>query len=221
MEVHYDAAGRRHRLEFGFSGHTVDYVHDGQLLHSPPSDLAVVHLKETAFQRRRRIDDLEAISEGLGIDPHIIRNLAGEMARNGPPDLRTVRFDDEESTEWDVEPDREAPYTALHVRIHDRPNEQYYGTLSGSEKQRVLIEFACALARERCRSAPTLLLLDGSGWSFDNPYMAVVASWLLKQPFQTIMTLNDSRRLDDDPVWKSWGQVFLDRPKGAAITTII
>jgi hypothetical protein len=178
-------------------------------------------MKETAFLRRPPIDDLEAISEGLGIDGQMIRNLTSEIARNGPPDLRVMRFNEEDATEWDVHPDRETPYTALHVLINERLGEQYFSTLSGGETLRVLIEFTSALARERAQSAPTLLLLDGTGWCFDKPSMVEVARRLLKQPFQTIMALNDSRRLDDGPVWKSWGQVVLDTPNGSGRTSII
>ena len=99
-----------------------------------------------------------------------------------------------------------------------RPSNRLIGILS---LVRVFVEFASALARERARSTPTLLLLDGSGWTLDEPTLADLARRLLSQPFQTIMTLNNGRRLDDDPVWESWTKVRLRKSSAATLTQIL
>lgn len=211
LEVHYDAEGRRHRLEFGFNGNNVSYIHDDRVLHSPPSDLSIVYMREEAGRFRREFDDIESISQYLSLDNQTLHNLTQEISRNGPKDLKVLSFREEDANEWGMPEDREKPFTALTVRIHQRLGDQYFRSLSGGESQRVILEFACAQARERSRSAPTLLLLDGGGWSLDDTYLAETADWLLQQPFQTVLVANSVRNFENYEIWKSWGMALVDR----------
>jgi hypothetical protein len=214
LEVHYDSEGRRHRLEFGFNGNNLTYVHDDRVLHSPPSDLAIVYMREEAGRFRKEFDDIESISHYLCLDHQTLYNLTQEISRNGPTDLRAMSFREEDPSEWGMPNDREKLFTALTVCMHQRLGDQYFRSLSGSESQRVILEFACAQAREHSRSAPTLLLLDGGGWSLDDAYLAETARWLLEQPFQTVLVANSARHFEKYKVWTSWGRAIIDRRPG-------
>jgi hypothetical protein len=71
----------------------------------------------------------------------------------------------------------------------------------------VLVEFAAALAREPARSAPTLLLIDGGGWNLSDGSWGLIAEFLLKQPFQTVITPHYIKF--DDPIWQWWDRIHL------------
>ena len=205
IEVGYDALGERHRLEFTVDGHSVEYLRDGALLHTPPGDLSVVFMGEEARRRPVDSDDLESISQALSLSKQTIRSLVGEVARNGAVKVRRLRWAEEDEIDWATERPTGRILQSLYV------NGQGYQSLSGSESLRVLIELVSSAARERARRAPTLVLFDGSGWCLDETNLADVATRLIDQPFQTILVLNDRRDLENSSIWESWGKVVLTR----------
>jgi hypothetical protein len=93
--------------------------------------------------------------------------------------------------------------------------------LSGSESADLLIEFAAALARERSATTPTVLLLDGSEWPFDDVGMNMIGEYLATQPFQTIMTAVGGWNPSNVESWKEWKRYELQgSPGDAAIVPV-
>jgi hypothetical protein len=203
-----------HKLEFTFQGRKRDYIRDDVLLHMPPHDLRIVHLPEEARRRQQNVDDLGLIAGALGADQTLIRNLTAEIDRNASQRFGRIHFEDEAWNEENGDESHPEFYTSLYVYT-DKAGVLPLGALSGSEVHLILLEFAAALARERSRSAPTLLLLDGTGSNFSSQTWATVAARLLQQPFQTLAVI--PTKDENDSIWKSWGEARLANDNGQTV----
>ena len=116
-------------------------------------------------------------------------------------EFRFVGYDDEDNelystteTEW--------------VLRKGGPQGHPMRVLSGSESAQLLIEFDAALARERSATTPTVLLLDGSEWPFDQPGMDAIGlllAWAYSAPPLALMC----RGLGELTVSLSWGLMVL------------
>jgi hypothetical protein len=215
LDIRYNSP-MPHRLEFKFKGASREYIRDDRLIYTPPHDLHVVHLRENSRMRVEGADDLGMISRALNVDRSLIRNLVQEIARNSQTIVSALRFADEPWEDY-AEVGEHTPdtYCALYVRLRGRSFEQSFYSLSGSEIDWVYFDFSVALARERARSAPTLLLLDALP-SFSSETWADAAKYLLRQPFQTLAVVHSK---NDDPIWKSWGVARLKKADDRTVIT--
>ena len=148
----------------------------------------------------------------------MVRALIVDIRRHGTPwgrkfafhrEFRLIGYDEEDNavysttdTEW-----------ALRA---GGPNGAPMRVLSGSEAAHLLIEFAAALGRERAKTAPTVVLLDGSAWPFDDTSMDMIGEYLSKQPFQTVLTAVGGWNPRDKGCWKEWKRFELQGPRGDA-----
>jgi hypothetical protein len=223
LEIHYGSP-LPHRLEYTSDKGNRSYIWDNGIVHVPPPDLQVVHVQEEVLRRFRQLDNLNELAAEFAVDINIIRSLTAEIARNGSGFLSSLRFmaeePEEEESEADDDRDEVTPIS-LFVTRSSAGFEQSFRSLSTSEKFLTLVEFAAALARERARSAPTLLLIDGGGWNLGDGSWGLVAEFLLKQPFQTVITPNYVKF--DDPIWQSWDRIRLRKEErgGKFPTTIV
>ena len=207
------------KLEFTFEDNLRGYILDGRLIHTPPPDLQVVLLRADAKSQLSGKDDLNGIASVLSSDRTTVRELVAEIARNGSPGLRRMRFVDEEKEDRPEE-DGNDSYVGLRLLVDNSGFEQPFGSLSGSETDRVFMEFAAALSRERSRTGATILLIDGTGrWSFTKESWAMISEGLISQPFQTAITMGGWMDLKDQ-VWEHWGRVRLTRTHGSGPTRI-
>jgi hypothetical protein len=135
--------------------------------------------------------------------PHRFESTFDKGKRNYIYDNEIIHVEEdkrEDDGEEDETPEKDsAPELFLTVTYNGF--DQSFRSLSGSENNRVLAEFAAALAREQARRAPTLLLIDGGGWSLGEGSWADLMTFLLTQPFQTILI--PSIVTYKDPVWQS------------------
>ena len=210
-----------HRLEYEANHGGRTYILDNTIIHVAPPDFQIVHLQEEVLRLYRSSDDLNQLATALCVDTDITRSLAVEIARNGSGFLSRLRFiEDEFGDDEEEERKDKASRISLCVVLASAGHEQPFRSLSTSEQFSVLIEFAAALARERARASPTLLLVDGGGWNLTDGSWALVARFLLSQPFQSAITPNYIRF--DDPIWQSWSRVRLQRERsGASVLTKI
>jgi hypothetical protein len=200
-----------HRYEFSYSGGQRQYVYDDKLVHSPPSSLRVVHVRDQIPHALRNADDLAQIAHHIGVKTGVVRDLVPEIQRNGTGFLETIEFIDEPWEEDEDRPDNSDAYCALYVTVNEAyAHKQSFGTLSGSELRRVILEFALALARERSREAATMLLLDSNLWSLDKATKARVAKQILEQPFQTILVIDE----EYSDTWHGWSRYRIERRGG-------
>lgn len=223
LELHYGSP-LQHRLEYTSDMGNRSYIWDNGIIHVPPPDLQVVHVQEEVLRQYRELDDLHELAAEFTVDINIIRSLTAEIVRNGSGFLSSMRFMEDEPDEEEIDDeDQQDQVTSVSLFVtRSRTDfEQSFRSLATSEKFRVLIEFAAALARERARSAPTLLLIDGGGWNLSDGSWSLIAEFLLKQPFQTMITPNYIKF--DAPIWQSWDRMHLRKEDrgGKFPTTIV
>lgn len=208
LEIQF-ASPLPHRLQFESDGENHHYVIDAKTFHTPPSEFQIVHVPEDTLRIQYR-DDLDMIARTLSVSRDVARGLAAEVRSNGSGYLSVLRFADiAPDNGGDEQSDERGPYVELRVtRAGERTQfEQSFASLATSEKYFTLIEFAAALARERSRTAPTLLLLDAGGWNLAEQSWIEVVRYLLSQPFQTALTPNIFRLTDQ--IWGSCARVRL------------
>jgi hypothetical protein len=219
VEINYTSP-LPHRLEYTWDHGNRSYVLDGRIVHLPPHDLYIVHIEEDLFRRHHNVDDLNLLAAALSVDAGTVRSLASEIDRNGSDFLSALHFVEDQPEEDASAQEEGAATTSLYLTQANAGFEQSFTSMSGSEKYRVLVEFGAALARERARGAPTLLFVDGGGWNLSDGSWGRVAKFLLKQPFQSVITPNYI--LFKEPTWRSWDRVHLNKEdRGSRIPTTV
>jgi hypothetical protein len=195
------------RLEASFEHGKAGLVINGSKVVEIPRTVSVVYLREDAREvlHRHQGEDDERIAATLGIDRTTLRELAPDIQRNGTPWGRDLAFFDEPEYLRDDD-DGQAVYSATETEVVLRRKGVVFRGFSGSENVRVLLEFACALARERVRHKPTILLLDGSGWPFDQQNMDRCGEFLSKEPYQILLTANGGWTPERPDAWREWNR---------------
>jgi hypothetical protein len=225
LDLHY-MCPEAHRFESIFDERKRSYIYDNEIIHVAPKDVAIVHVVENVIREFGHLEDLEFFAAALNISKNDVEALAAELNRNGSGFITKLRFevpppeeDEEEDKREDDGEEDETPEKdsapELFLTVRDNGFDQPFRSLSGSETNRVVAEFAAALAREQARRAPTLLLIDGGGWSLDEGSWADLTAFLLTQPFQTILI--PSIGTYKDPVWQSVSRVKLRKKSGKTI----
>ena len=184
-----------------------------------PQTMATVFLSEEIRKRPETdLDDDALLGQVIGVESTVVRQLVPDIRRNGTPWGKDFEFFDEprilgyDDDYEEILSDTESEW----VLRHGGSTGQSMHTLSGSEDIRLKIEFAMALARDHALSTPTLLLLDGSGWSLDDGNLDGLASYLSTQPYQTILTGLENRKPGDPAKWDGWSCFDLNGERGNA-----
>ncbi len=173
----------------------------GARLAEPPPGLKVVMVPEDFWRLlAEEKDDDVGFGKVLRVDRDVIRGLETDLHRHGSDWGRHLAFK-EETAEPADEPEEASDEGGETVVL--RRHGITYAGMSGSEKTRALLEFACALARERSRTGGTLLALDASAWNFDDGTWDFYCDYLIRQPFQTIITRWDRWTPANLELWQS------------------
>jgi len=77
-----------------------------------------------------------------------------------------------------------------------RDNSVVYGGLSGSEKDRLIIDLLVTKAKEICKERLTLLLVEDLAFGLDKNNFEILLRALAKEDFQSIVSLPPSRESD-------------------------
>ncbi|TPL55506.1 hypothetical protein FJ942_17575 [Mesorhizobium sp. B2-4-2] len=210
----------KRRLDGTFDHGVTKLVIDGVPVVEVPKMISVVYLRESAgaLLHRRGGEDDERIAANLGLSRAVLRGLVPDIQRNGTTWGRDLAFYDEpkylgEDEEGeDLHSDSE---TEVTLRLGG-PNGVALGALSGSEKVRVLLEFACALARERARRGPTVLMLEGTEWPFDHRNMDACGAFLSQQPCQVLLTVGDNWEPKTLEPWYGWSRYRVSKGSGGS-----
>lgn len=198
---------------------TVDKVPRAEI----PTTVACIYIREGSRLWPDDEDDDVLLGRLLSVDPQVIRALIPDIQRCGTSwgrrfdfhrEFRVVGYDDDDN---EIRSTTEAEW----VLRAGGPTGHSMRVLSGSESADLLIEFAASLARERSATTPTVLLLDGSEWPFDDVGMNMIGEYLATQPFQTIMTAVGGWNPRNVESWKEWKRYELQgSPGDAAIVPV-
>ncbi len=184
------------------------YQLDGVAVPLSPLPIRVVFPREPKFTDTRGLDDLGFLSKLLSLDAALIQNLASEINGCRASSVRNLRFISEnDEVHLLVDVDGTIPGLALK-------------RLSGSEQNRVLIEFAIAICRVLGKYQSTLLILDPHMTSFDKTWFEQYSSRLSDPeiPFQTMAVIPSGKLNINDLRWFGWEVI---RAKGTPPTVTL
>lgn len=206
-----------------FAKEGVRFSVDGRVVAELRDTIGIVHVSENAM-RKLRYDDGDAdelLAAIFGIDRFVIQRLMPDIQRNGTKWGRDLVFDT--VPKWLHEDDEgNGVYSNTEREMVLRLNagrRQPLETFSSSEFVNVLIDFACALARERSLNRPTILLLDGLiGW-FDSASADEIGKYLSRQNYQILLTATDDWHSKTPAIWSDWLSIKLIGPYGDATFT--
>ena len=119
-----------------------------------PIPLKIV--KPSRFDWSEQNDD-QLLAKALGVRPLTIEKLVEEIHTFPFSHIRNLRF---ETVKPDEDDDQGVEFRELRLDCDGTVPGLSFHSLSGREKERVLIEFATALARVSGRYTPTILFLD-------------------------------------------------------------
>jgi len=178
-----------------------------------PRDLTVVTIPESYRDHLGdSLDDDARIATLFGVDAPTVRALEDDLRREGGSIGRSMTFKTETPSLEEVEVDEKVvPRTVLRARGIS------FSGLSGSERIQAVLELACALARHRALEAPTLLTLDSTDWNFDEVKWDSTIVYLLKQPFQTLLTRPSGWMPKDRELWRSTRRIRLEASASGAV----
>ena len=193
---------------------TVDGVRRAEI----PAAIACIYIREGSRSWSKEEDDDVLLGRLLSVDPGVVRALIPDIQRNGTSwgrkfgfyrEGRFVGYDDDDN---EVYSKTEFEWVLRLGGAQGKPMR----VLSGGEAAHLLIEFSMALARERAATTPTILLLDGSEWPFDNGGMDMIGKLLATQPFQTVLTAVGGWNPRDKTCWSQWKRIELQGSAGDA-----
>jgi hypothetical protein len=159
----------------------------------PPGDLEVVFGSSRECNREHDEDDIDLFTRVLNIDKVALFSLVDAGGQSIFPG--EMRF--ERAQEYDEERDKYLlkrkpngdPYFELQLKPAGRNFNISYDSLSGSEKDRLFLDFLVRKAREICKQRLTLLLIDGLSASFDSGNFENLLRNLSNEDFQVLVSI--------------------------------
>lgn len=178
-----------------------------------PRDLNIIYLPAQYDAKRWHdyADDLAWIASIFAAEREDVKHLCEDIRINGDPLCRNMEFR-EEHEEEEERFKRDGWYLYVDsIFFRDGVMKEKFvrlGLLATSEVIITMVQFAAALARLRAIHAPTLLVLDGSGWNWSEELFDSFAPFLANQPYQVVLTHACHRPLNLlKQEWTDWQAV--------------
>ncbi|KDR39857.1 hypothetical protein BG61_29590 [Caballeronia glathei] len=159
----------------------------------PPGDLEVIYCSELDCRRRDDEDDLDFMMRALHVDKSALLALAKKGTNTVMAGEITIRqgseTDDDTGDATLRYKENGDPYFELLFRKACQNFFVTYNRLSGSEKDRLILDLLIAKAREVCKQRLTLLLIECLAVSLDSNNLENLLGKLTEGQFQVIVTL--------------------------------
>lgn len=176
-----------HILRLKFTGNALAFNLDGNDVPANPYPFRFIFAAEKRFSRDR-MDDADILAKYLDIDKVTLQNYASRVGSSFYCTVRSIKFVNEGSK------------TNVYVDIEGTLHDVRFGALSGSEKGRVIIELAIAIAQFLSSTVPVILVIERNSFSLDRVWAQKYADWILKKDFN-FQTLITSIPLENDVDW--------------------
>ena len=168
----------------------------------PPGDIEVIYCSEKDARKIDHEDDIDFMMRVLGVDKVTLFILAKIGTKSLMPgelkfEIATdYNEDDESETLHKVYKDSGEPYFQLLFKKEKGNDFISFGSLSGTEKNRLILELLITKAREVAKQRLTLLLIDDLPSLFDEYNFKTLLLNLEKEDFQVVVTLPRVREND-------------------------
>jgi len=166
----------------------------------PPGDLEVIYCSEDDSHKIKDEDDIDLMMRLLNVDKITLFALARIGAKSVMPGeikfRRSMGYLDDSDDLYPLSKENAEPYYELVFKKENKERFTTYGALSGSEKERLILDFLITKAREICKQRLTLLLIENQGFSLDSHNFKILLKSLNKEDFQVVVTLPPAREKD-------------------------
>ncbi|MHA6842568.1 hypothetical protein ACQUJZ_16585 [Ralstonia pseudosolanacearum] len=166
----------------------------------PPGDLEVVYCSRPYLARDDDKDDLDLMVDILNMDKGAVFALAEVGAGSVIPGRlkfkQATGYDEESEESYPICKKNGEPHMQLLFREGGSSEYVPFWSLSGSERNRLVLDLLIAKSREVSKQRLTLLLIDDLTSNFDSDNFASLLKALANEDFQVVLTLPPSREKD-------------------------
>ncbi|MCA9421938.1 MAG: hypothetical protein KC592_13035 [Nitrospira sp.] len=176
------------------------YELDGKSTVLPVAPLKIIFPRELRFSYEEQPNDLELISNVLGLHRYEVLALCEELSFNNSGNVTRAWFHENDKG-WILYADVKGTKPGLPFRC-----------LSGSECVRVLMELAILAASRLAETSPTILILDAGAWHLETSWLKHYGG-ILASPsfaFQTVASIPTKNLNFEDLRWAGWKVVRLE-----------
>jgi len=175
--------------------------HDGSVLCLlPPGDFEVVYCSRADSRQRNDENDVDFLMRLLNID----RGTLFALAKIGTSSLipgelefrQAEHYDDDTESGELAYKENDEPYRELFIKQSSNAQFSPVSSLSGSERDRLIIDLLITKAREVSKQRLTLLLIDDLSMSFDLDNFEALLTALSNEEFQSIVTFPPGKKKD-------------------------
>lgn len=163
----------------------------------PPGDLEVIYCSSPESKKRDGEDDVDFLMRVLNVDKSALYAICDVGTKSVMPgDIRFVHarvYDEERDKEYPKHKDNGDSHYNLEIRSRGRDFFVSYDGLSGSEKDRLVLDLTVAKAREVCKERLTLLLIEDLCFGLDPTNFANLLRALENEDFQSVVSLPPAR----------------------------
>ena len=163
----------------------------------PPGDIEVVYCSQDDLQKIEDEDDIDFMMRVLNVDKVTLFALAQIGTKSLIPGeikfQRAMDYIDDGDVLHPLSKDNGQPYYELAFKKEKEESFIPVECLSGTEKDRLILDFLITKAREVCKQRLTLLLIENLSILFDSDNFKSLLINLEKEDFQVVITLPPSR----------------------------
>lgn len=164
----------------------------------PPGDLEVIYCSESDCRKKDYEDDVDYFMRVLNVD----KSTLFALVEIGATTVISGKIDFVHADDYDEENDRKylknkengEPYYNLRFKKENSNFFLSYAGLSGSEKDRLIIDLLITKAREICKERLTLFLIDDIAIGLDKSNFEILLRALAKEDFQSIVSLPPAKK---------------------------
>ncbi|TAU59861.1 hypothetical protein ELI45_31030 (plasmid) [Rhizobium ruizarguesonis] len=199
----------RKEVEATFGKEGPLYRIDGREIAEFATLIGVVHLKGEEISKVMSLEasHAEILAKFLGIEPLVVKRLVPDIQRNGSKWGRDLVFVQTPKYLGEDEDDGLAEYSTtetIEVLQSNAGARPFFNAFSSGELANALLDFSCALARERSKNQPTVLIIDGLIGYFGSENADEIGRFLSEQDFQILLTAPTGWRSKSPSVWNDW-----------------
>lgn len=171
----------------------------------------VVFPKRIYFDQEEWPDDLDLVAKSLGLHPYEVKALCANLETEDKY-FHRIWFEDDDN----------GRFMHLEVLTKNGKESRDFRLLSGSERERLLMQLGILAASKLSNIGPTILCLDSGFWSLDTNwlkrYAEILASPVCK--FQTIASTPSKNINFSELMWTGWKLIYLeDKPPNVIVSS--
>ena len=166
----------KHNLSLKLSNSSLTFNFDGNDIPESPYPFRIILASRKKFSTEG-MDDADILAKHLNMDKATLQNYGTRVGSSFYCSISKIQFKDENSK------------TNVYVDMEGTSPNLRFGSLSGSEKGRVILELAVAIAQFLSSTIPVILIIERDNFNLDKGSATKYVDWIISSnfKFQTII----------------------------------